>query len=340
MQHGQPTAHAAAFVRSARASPRYDPDNPVTSDKHVMTSPGIPALRPLDWCWTFCDVVGVQSNEAAVALQNQILGGLVSSLPPLAPMATGNSSRAGRQGVRPPKTAELVARTLRQMIVDGKLKEGDFLPNEAELMNHFGVSRPTLREAVRVLESERLVEVRRGSRTGARVRVPGPEIIARPTCLLLELSGATIADVLVARSAIEPMAACLLATNGKAKAFDELEQILLEDISTSLEPRRFAVATAQFHRRLVELSGNATLSMIAGMLHEITERHTALAVARKRSVPKSDYEKVVRSYRHLIKLLRARDGAAAEAHWRRHMDNARQIVLRGLPTIKVRDVMD
>src|SRR5206468_8691169 len=85
------------------------------------------------------------------------------------------------------KTAELVAGTLRRMVVDGQLKDGDFLPNEAELMAHFGVSRPTLREAVRVLESERLVEVRRGSRTGARVRVPGPEIVARPAGLLLEL---------------------------------------------------------------------------------------------------------------------------------------------------------
>src|SRR5690349_23747122 len=105
--------------------------------------------------------------------------------------------------VRSPKTAELVAGTLRRMVVDGQLKEGDFLPNEAELMTHFGVSRPTLREAVRVLESERLVEVRRGSRTGARVRVPGPEIVARPAGLLLELSGATIADVMTARSGIE-----------------------------------------------------------------------------------------------------------------------------------------
>jgi GntR family transcriptional repressor for pyruvate dehydrogenase complex len=264
----------------------------------------------------------------------------VSSLPPLAPMATDNPPGSGRQGVRTPKTAELVARTLRQMIVDGKLKDGDFLPNEPELMNHFRVSRPTLREAVRVLESERLVEVRRGSRTGAQVRVPGPEIVARPAGLLLELSGATIADVLVARSAIEPVAARLLALNGKVKAFDELEQILTEDIPASLEAARFAAATAHFHRRLVELSGNATLSMIAGMLHEITERHTAVAVTRKRSVPKPDYDKLVRSYRHLIKLLHARDGDEAEAHWRRHMDNSRKIVLRGLENIKVRDVMD
>ena len=114
---------------------------------------------------------------------------------PLAPMIGADSvaQRSGTQ-IRSPKTAELVAGTLRRMVVDGQLTDGDFLPNEAELMTHFGVSRPTLREAVRVLESERLVEVRRGSRTGARVRVPGPEIVARPAGLLLELSGATIAD--------------------------------------------------------------------------------------------------------------------------------------------------
>ncbi|MCW2689766.1 MAG: transcriptional regulator [Mycobacterium sp.] len=242
--------------------------------------------------------------------------------------------------VRSPKTAELVARTLRRMVVDGKLKEGDFLPNEAELMTHFAVSRPTLREAVRVLESERLVEVRRGSRTGARVRVPGPEIVARPAGLLLELSGATIADVMVARAGIEPAAARLLAESGTQQAFDELEAIATETIPAAWESGRLAEATAAFHRRMVELSGNSTLGMIAGMLHEITERHTAATINEKRSVPRAQYDKLLRSYRHLIDLVRARDGAEAEAHWRRHMDTARELMLKGHETIKVRDVME
>ena len=162
--------------------------------------------------------------------------------------------------VRSPKTAELVAGTLRRMVVDGQLKDGDFLPNEAELMAHFGVSRPTLREAVRVLESERLVEVRRGSRTGARVRVPGPEIVARPAGLLLELSGATIADVMVARAGIEPMAARLLAESGTPEAFDELDEMLAEHIPGGWQSDRLAETTGDFHRRMVELSGNATLA--------------------------------------------------------------------------------
>src|SRR6202171_4772895 len=129
----------------------------------------------------------------------------------------GRDAVPASAAVRSPKTAELVAGTLRRMVVDGQLKDGDFLPNEAELMAHFAVSRRPLREAVRVLESERLVEVRRGSRTGARVRVPGPEIVARPAGLLLEMSGATIADVMVARCGIEPVAARLLAEFGQSE---------------------------------------------------------------------------------------------------------------------------
>ncbi|BBZ08708.1 GntR family transcriptional regulator [Mycolicibacterium doricum] len=241
--------------------------------------------------------------------------------------------------VRSPKTAELVAGTLRRMVVDGKLNEGDFLPNEAELMAHFGVSRPTLREAVRVLESERLVEVRRGSRTGARVRVPGPEIVARPAGLLLELSGATIADVMTARSGIEPMAVRLLTESGNAAAFDELEQTLDEHVAHSWQSGRLAETTGDFHRRMVELSGNATLTIMAGMLHEITVRHTAFAMKESNPPSKADYEKLMRSYRRLVQLMRSGDGAAAEAHWRKHLDTARALLLQGLETVKVRDVM-
>lgn len=241
--------------------------------------------------------------------------------------------------VRSPKTAELVAGTLRRMVVDGTLTDGDFLPNEAELMAHFGVSRPTLREAVRVLESERLVEVRRGSRTGARVRVPGAEIVARPAGLLLELSGATIADLLTAKSGIEPMAARLLAESGSTEDYDTLERMLSEDIPAGWQSGRLAETTGAFHLRVVQLSGNATLSIVAGMLHEITVRHTAFVFNERRPVSKDDYEKLTRSYRRLLKLMRAGDAAGAEAHWRRHLDTTRGLLLQGLESVPVRDVM-
>jgi len=252
----------------------------------------------------------------------------------IGPNAVGSGT-----AVRSPKTAELVAGTLRRMVVEGQLIDGDFLPNEAELMTHFGVSRPTLREAVRVLESERLVEVRRGSRTGARVRVPGPEIVARPAGLLLELSGTTIADLLTAKSGIEPMAARLLAESGPAEAFDELDQMLEALISEGWQSGRLAETTGAFHLRVVQLSGNATLSIVAGMLHEITVRHTAFVFKERRPVSKADYDKLIRSYRKLMQFLRAGDAEGAEAHWRKHLDTSREVLLTGLERVPIRDVM-
>ncbi|MCV7282435.1 FadR family transcriptional regulator [Mycolicibacterium flavescens] len=257
----------------------------------------------------------------------------------LAPMI---SAEATPGSVRSPKTAELVARTLRRMVVEGQLKDGDFLPHEADLIAHFGVSRPTLREAVRVLESERLVEVRRGSRTGAKVRVPGPEIVARPAALLLALSGTTLADVMTARTSIEPPAAKLLAEHGTAEAHEELRRLVAE-VPAAWEAGRLAAASAHLHRRMVELSGNATLGIIAGMLHEIGERHTAAAISgasTDNNIAKSEYTKLHKSYVRLLDLVEARKGDAAEAHWRRHMEAASAAMLRGHEKTRVRDIMD
>jgi GntR family transcriptional regulator, transcriptional repressor for pyruvate dehydrogenase complex len=241
-------------------------------------------------------------------------------------------------GVRAPKASEIVSRTLRRMIVEGQLKDGDFLPYETDLMEHFKVSRPTLREAIRVLESERLVEIRRGSRTGARVCVPGPEIVARPAALVLELSGATLSDVMNARIGIEPVAARYLAESGTQRARREL-RAMVNGIPAARDNGELARATANFHRRMVELSGNATLGMIAGMLYEISERHTHSAILAK-AVPEGAYNKLMRSYTLLADLVDQRAGDKAEAHWRRHMQNSATELLRGLERTKVRDVMD
>jgi DNA-binding FadR family transcriptional regulator len=260
----------------------------------------------------------------------------------LAPVFDSRNQAA--RTIRTPKTAELVARRLRRMIVDGELKDGDHLPHEAELMEHYSVSRPTLREAVRVLESERLVEVRRGSRSGARICVPGPEIVARPASLLLELGNATVLDVSVAREAIEPAAARLLAAHGTDEDFDELERIVDEDIPAAFASDTLGAGSASFHRKMVEMSGNATLGLIAGMLDEITGRHMAAVTAESSKADldhyRESYRLLIRSMRRLIKLLRARDGDGAFAHWQNHMEVSRGLMLRGSENVEVRDILD
>ena len=80
---------------------------------------------------------------------------------------------------RATKASERIARELTRRIVRGELKEGDALPAEATLMKKFGVSRPTMREAFRILEAEQLISVSRGSRGGARVHLPELDVVAR-----------------------------------------------------------------------------------------------------------------------------------------------------------------
>ena len=94
--------------------------------------------------------------------------------------------------VRVPKTAELVAGRIRRSIVTGELRTGDSLPSEAHLITDFQVSRPTIREAIRILESEGLISVSRGARGRARWCSCGRSMAGRWTCDLARRSPPSI----------------------------------------------------------------------------------------------------------------------------------------------------
>src|ERR1700745_496080 len=93
------------------------------------------------------------------------------------------------RAVQLPKMANMVAADLREQIIAGVLKEGDPLPPEDQLMEPARVARTTVREALRILESEGLLVVRRGARGGARIRTPSVGTGARSTRLVLPLEG-------------------------------------------------------------------------------------------------------------------------------------------------------
>lgn len=246
----------------------------------------------------------------------------------------GNIVRAmsDRDRVRPKKMADMVANRIRQMIARGEVSDGEWLPTEPQLIEQFGVSRPTLREAFRLLEADSLVSIRRGPPGGAKVTVPGPEAAASQFGLLLTLSKTSIQDVYEARMIIEPASARALAERGSATARKALAAEL-ESIKALVDsPAEFGAATVRFHQKIVELAGNKTLATVVGMLTEIMTQHIArlyvdaqvdLAelAARDRSA--------VRSYEALVRLIDARDGAGAEKFWTKHMKAAKAYVLKG-----------
>ena len=243
------------------------------------------------------------------------------------------------QRVRAPKTAELIASHLRGQIVRGELATGQTLPSESALMEMFSVSRPTLREAFRILEAESLINVRRGSRGGARVVAPDVAVAARYVGLLLQVTRTTIADVLQARMVIEPAAAGLLASRRTRADLDDLTGCVadLAALADSGGPPAGAEAwlraTQRFGDLILERAGNRTLAVQGAVLREVVATHLRTAGPRTFGRPgtKEDVRKTVKSYRKLVLLLDARDAEGAQRHWRAHLEAAGRALLRGDP---------
>src|SRR5580698_4135154 len=123
-------------------------------------------------------------------------------------MAGGGTQRAQ---LRQPRLAEVVAGVLRERIIDGSLGDGDLLPKQDELLEEFRISRPSLREALRILESEGLIRVRRGNVGGSVVEVPTAETSAYTLGLVLQSRRGTVADLALAIKQIEPVTASMCA---------------------------------------------------------------------------------------------------------------------------------
>jgi DNA-binding FadR family transcriptional regulator len=169
---------------------------------------------------------------------------------------------------RVPKAAELVAARVRKAVVTGELKDGDSLPNETQMMARFKISRPTAREAIRILESEGIIRVSRGARGGGRVVSPDATIVARAAGLALQTRGVTISDLYEARMLIEAPAARLAAERRPKTAANALRVFVSHEFEVIEDRVLISRAIAGFHRLLMDECGNGTLGILALALHD------------------------------------------------------------------------
>jgi DNA-binding FadR family transcriptional regulator len=227
-----------------------------------------------------------------------------------------------QDAIRVPKAAELVAATLRRQIVTGELREGDSLPSEAQLMEQFRVSRPTLREAFRILESESLIQVRRGARGGARVQVPNGDVAARYAGYVLEYRGTAMSDVYVARAEVEAPLARLLTAAAKPKDIKRLEAAINAAEPAVGDPEAYTEHDVAFHLLVAELAGNKTLAIVVDMLYHIvgTARRRYAAAASRSGDLSGESKQVHRTHARLVDLIKAGDADAAEEFWRAHLE--------------------
>ena len=165
------------------------------------------------------------------------------------------------------RISEVIVDQIRLLIRQGQLSAGDRLPSERELCERFGVSRVTVREALRVLEATGLVEIRVGARGGAFVTAPSSRLVGEGISDLITLASLSAVEVTEARMVFElgivPLV-CSRATEDDVAALREI----CDRSSAALEGDDYPLElSAEWHTRYAQAAHNRAVAMLVESLH-------------------------------------------------------------------------
>jgi DNA-binding FadR family transcriptional regulator len=214
--------------------------------------------------------------------------------------------------------SEDVAAAIRRHIRDANLQPGDRLGREIDLAERFGVSRATLREALRLLASEHLVRAVKGPGGGifvAESAVEGllhalGEVVAR----LVDEQAPALEDLIEARRLFEVPVAGMVARRATPEEVERLRGLAAEAMAAADDPNRFAALDGRLHAEIATLAGNPVIGFIGRCVA------SALQPLATRSVARAVVEEVVVAQHHeLVEAIARGDQHAAEEAMREHL---------------------
>jgi GntR family transcriptional regulator, transcriptional repressor for pyruvate dehydrogenase complex len=224
---------------------------------------------------------------------------------------------------KPLKTESLpkqIARQIRQAIVEGRLRADDRLPGEEELAERYGVSRPTIREALKRLAAQNLIRSRRGPAGGTFVNRPSQEemrdALATTAMLGVGLGEFDLADVAQARRELEFVCCRLAAQNRDPEQLAIMAEELNRQAQGDLSDEAFCASDVRFHRALVDATKNRILQLVMVTVIEALQPVMNMVVFRFR-----ERTVVVDQHHRLLEALKTGDAEAACAVLKEQMDS-------------------
>jgi GntR family transcriptional repressor for pyruvate dehydrogenase complex len=223
----------------------------------------------------------------------------------------------------------MVASDVRGRILSGELDGG--LPTEAILLEEFAVSRPTLREALRILETEGLIQTRRGKQGGAIVRRPTVESAAYHLGLALQGARVDLADLAGARRLLEPLCVSLAAQRpDREQVADALDALVDEGEALVGQGPAFTASSLQFHAALVDTCANETLKILVGTIETVwqgQERAWAAEASAVGDYPDEEGQRrALESHRRIARRIANGDVEGAMRASRTHLSASMQFV--------------
>ena len=250
-------------------------------------------------------------------------------------MMISQSGGGGRNQVRRPRVAQVVASALRDQILSGALRDGGALPKQEELLAEFNVSLPSLREALSILETEGLLTVQRGNVGGAIVHAPTPEQTAYTAALVLQSRRVTLDDVVTALRRLDPLCAALCAErkDRRRTVVPALKKTVDDSRELIDEPERYARLARIFHEQLVTYCGNESLLLMVGALDWIWGAHDDQLAIRSAqlgpAVERRSREASLAHHQNILDAIVSGDVRAAEAAAREHYTGPGEHALLG-----------
>ncbi|MDH3634848.1 MAG: FadR family transcriptional regulator [Gammaproteobacteria bacterium] len=182
-----------------------------------------------------------------------------------------------------------IAEQLRAAIVAGQFKIGQRLPTEDELAQRYGVSRPSVREALKRLAAQNLVRARRGPTGGNFVVQPSyaelAESLSGAATLLVGMGALGIEEIIEARRALQGSCLELAAVNANESHIQNIEAALIRQQDPGISDEAFCQADVAFHRALVDATENGMLRFVMYTVIEalIPVTNMVVTVVRERS---------------------------------------------------------
>ena len=306
--------------------------------------------RIIRWHAEFMDAVESEDASAASTIWADYLQGVDAQLLSrrgyeaainVVPMWKARYGGGEGKGPRVARIAAVIATEIRSKIAIGELMEGDRLPPLPTIASEFGVSRPTLREALRILETEGLLSLRAGSRAGALIHHPTTRIASNLAGVVLESLETTMGDVWNARIQIEPPALVIATERMGAADLDELRAIY-----NRMEMAEDAAATAKeglkFRFAALNAAHNIALTAAFEIIRWVAAGSLATVATTFSSLPMEirGNRRVSPSYSALMEAFESKDSLLAADIWKGYLVSTVPALQSQLGARYISDVVD
>jgi DNA-binding FadR family transcriptional regulator len=208
-----------------------------------------------------------------------------------------------------------IVQQIQDAIRSSQLKPGDRLPPERDLAERFGVSRVTVRDALRSLEVLGLIRVRVGAAGGAFVTSPSAELVGEGLTNMMLLSSLEPEEIAETRLILELGSVALATARATDEEIDELRTIT-DDARSALEQGTYERdMSLQFHLRLAQIAHNNALSLVTESFRGPLSMH----VIRTREPQESSFAHTVQEHSAIVKAIELRDMAQAQRQMAEHL---------------------